>query len=167
MIKSFNLSAAACELVEARAKKKGVSQSKYVELLITTAKDLEKSSEDTSNAAPKKHDGRFKQGHKTSSAVRAKLAKAVRLRMQSPAARLRRRATGTFLVSPTWTAEMPTSTYKSLLRPRNTPVFFSLTPQFWLIWTAVISSHWFLAASRFLGTWKVAQMRINGQLLKS
>jgi hypothetical protein len=41
-------------------------------------------------------------------------------------------------VSPTWTAEMPTSTYKSLLRPRNAPVFFALTPQFWLIWTAVV-----------------------------
>ena len=32
---------------------------------------------------------------------------------------------------------MPTSTYKSLPRPRNAPVFFALTPHFWLIWTAV------------------------------
>ena len=48
-----------------------------------------------------------------------------------------RRATGAFLLSPTWTADMPTSTYKSPPRPRNAPVFFALTPQFWLIWTAV------------------------------
>jgi len=33
---------------------------------------------------------------------------------------------------------MPTSTYKSPLRPPNAPVFFALTPQFPLIWTAVI-----------------------------
>ena len=32
---------------------------------------------------------------------------------------------------------MPTSTYKSPLRPCNAPVFFALTPQFRLIWTAV------------------------------
>ena len=32
---------------------------------------------------------------------------------------------------------MPTSTYKSPPRPRNAPVFFALTPHFWLIWTAV------------------------------
>jgi len=32
---------------------------------------------------------------------------------------------------------MPTSTYKSPLRPPNAPVFFALTPQFPLIWTAV------------------------------
>jgi hypothetical protein len=43
-------------------------------------------------------------------------------------------------VSPTWTAEMPTSTYKSAPRPRNAPVFFALTLHLWLIWTAVIAT---------------------------
>jgi hypothetical protein len=32
---------------------------------------------------------------------------------------------------------MPTSTYKSLPTPHKAPVFFALTPHFWLIWTAV------------------------------
>ena len=54
-----------------------------------------------------------------------------------PCARSTRRATGAFLVSLTWTAEMPTSTRKSTPSPEMPRFSSTLTPQLRLIWTAV------------------------------
>jgi hypothetical protein len=55
-------------------------------------------------------------------------------------AQSRRRATRAFLVSATWTAEMPTSTRESTLTPHDAAISEDSTLQLRLIWTALTFS---------------------------